>query len=61
MTDKEKTPTVVAPVDDAELASTAQRFKDAEGRMSLGETFAAYKMALFWSVLVSMVRPPLAV
>lgn len=41
--------------DDTALAEIAQRFKEAEERMPLREVFHAYKAAMFWSVLVSMV------
>lgn len=41
--------------DDTTLAEIAQRFKEEEERRPLREVFHAYKAAMFWSILVSMV------
>lgn len=41
--------------DDVALAEIAQHFKEVEERRPLREVFHAYKAAMFWSILVSMV------
>lgn len=42
-------------VGDAELSATAARAREAEAGLGLWQAFKAYRWAVFWSILVSMV------